>query len=108
MQFEAQVEAAIYARPNAPWSFFASGLVGMVYQRFAGPAPFDAPGASGIATSTGLSLAVRGGIEALRTSDLRLVAFLQLGAPAFISNDPDHGVVNQWTPTVALGTGVLF
>jgi hypothetical protein len=107
-QVDAQVEAAVYATPAAAWSLFASGLVGMVYQRFQGPAPLDGPGASGTATNTGLSLAARAGIEALRTTDLRLLAFLQLEAPAFVSTDPDHGVVHQWTPTATLGAGVLF
>ena len=107
-QLDAHVEAAIYARPSAAWSLFASGLVGMAYQRFRGPAPLDGPGATGTATSTGLSLAVRAGVEALRTSDMRLLAFLQLGLPAFASTDPDHGVVDQWTPSAALGVGVLF
>jgi len=44
----------------------------------------------------------------MRTSDIRLVAFLQLEAPAFLSRDPDHGVVDQWVPTATLGASVLF
>jgi hypothetical protein len=107
-QVDAQVEAALYLSPLASTTLFASALVGLAYQRFDGPAPFDGPGAVGTSTSTGVSLALRGGVEALRTSDVRLVAFLQLQAPGFVSRDPDHGVVDRWIPSVSLGAGALF
>ncbi len=107
-QFDAQVELALYSAPEANVSWFAGALLGLVYHRFEGPAPFDGADASGSAVSTGLSLAVRGGIEAMRTSNVRVLAFLQLQAPAFVSRDPDHGVVDRWIPTTALGAGVLF
>ncbi len=107
-QFDAQIEAALYASPNENTSLFASALVGLVHDRFEGPAPFDGAGASGTATSTGLSLGLRGGVETLRTSDVHLLLFLQVAAPAFISRDPDHGVIDQWVPTLALGAGVLY
>jgi hypothetical protein len=107
-QFDAQVELALYSAPEANVSWFAGALLGLVYHRFEGPAPFDGADASGSAVSTGLSLAVRGGIEAMRTSNVRVLAFLQLQAPAFVSRDPDHGVVDRWVPTAALGAGVLF
>jgi hypothetical protein len=108
MQFDAQVEAAFYFRPVESISLFASALVGLVYQRFEGPAPLDGPGATGVATTDGLAVGVRAGVEALRTTDLRLVAFLDLEAPTFVSRDPDHQVVDQWAPSAALGIGVLF
>ncbi len=108
LQFDAQVEAAFYFRPVDSVSLFASALVGLVYQRFEGPAPFDGAGATGVATSDGLAVGLRAGVEALRISDLRLLAFLELEAPTFASRDPDHGVVNQWAPSAALGMGVLF
>jgi hypothetical protein len=107
-QVDAQFEAALYLSPLAETSLFASALVGLAYQRFDGPAPLDGPGDSGTATSTGVALALRGGVEALRTSDVRLVAYLQLQAPAFISRDPDHGVVDRWIPCLTLGAGALF
>jgi hypothetical protein len=107
-QVDAQVEAAVYLSPVESTSLFASALVGLAYQRFDGPAPLEGPGATGTATSTGVSLALRGGVEAMRTSDVRLVAFLQLQAPGFVSRDPDHGVVDRWIPTVSLGAGALF
>jgi hypothetical protein len=108
MQFDAQVEAAFYFRPVESISLFASALVGLVYQRFEGPAPLDGPGATGVATTDGLAVGLRAGVEALRTTDLRLVAFLDLEAPTFVSRDPDHQVVDQWAPSAALGIGVLF
>jgi hypothetical protein len=107
-QFDAQVEATIYFRPLESVSLFASALVGLVYQRFEGPAPLDGPGATGVATTDGLAVGLRAGVEALRTTDLRLVAFLDLDAPTFVSRDPDHQVVDQWAPSAALGIGVLF
>ena len=107
-QVDAQIEATLYARPAANTSLFAGALAGLVYQRFTGPAPLDGPGDTGMAATWGLSLGLRAGVETMRTSDVRLLAFLQLQAPAFISTDPDHGVVDQWTPAAAVGAGVLF
>ncbi len=108
MQLDAQVEAAFYFRPVASMSLFASALVGLVYQRFDGPARLDGAGATATATSDGLAVGLRAGIEALRTTDLRLLAFVTVEAPAFASRDIDHGVVDQWAPSAALGVGALF
>jgi len=108
MQFDAQVEAAFYFRPVDSVSLFASLLVGLVHQRFEGPSPLDGPSATGVATTDGLAVGARAGVEALRTTDLRLIAFLELEAPTFVSRDPDHDIVNQWAPSAALGIGVLF
>jgi len=108
LQVDADVEAAFYFRPVESVTLFAAALVGLVYQRFEGPAPFDGPGATGVATSDGLAIGLRAGVEALRVSDLRLLCYLELEAPTFASRDPDHGVVNQWAPSAALGVGVLF
>jgi len=107
-QFDAQIEAALYAAPESDTSLFGSALLGLVHQRFEGPAPFVGPDATGTATSSGLSLGVRGGVELMRTTDVHLLAFLQLALPAFISDDPDRGVVHQWLPCLALGAGVLY
>lgn len=108
MQFDARVEAAFFLRPIASVSLFASALVGLVYQRFEGPASFDGPGATGVASSDGLALGVRMGVEAFRITDLRLYGFLDLEAPTFASRDLDHGVVDAWAPSAALGIGALF
>jgi hypothetical protein len=107
-QFDAQVELALYANPAANVTLFAGALLGLVYHRFEGPAPLDGPDATGSAVSTGMSIAVRGGVEAMRTANVRVLAFLQLQVPAFMSQDPDHGVVDRWVPNAVLGAGVLF
>jgi len=105
---DAQIEGALYARPAADTSLYLSVLLGMAYSRFEGPAPLDGPGAVGTATDTTFAAAVRGGVEAFRTTDVRLFAFLELGAPASVASDPDHGVVHAWVPTAGLGAGLLF
>jgi hypothetical protein len=107
-QVDAQIEGAVYAAPAADTSLFAAVLLGLAYQRFDGPASFDSGGSFGTATSTSLSIAVRGGVEALRTSDVRVIAYLQLQAPTSAAVDPDHGVVDQWVPSASLGAGLLF
>jgi hypothetical protein len=107
-QFDAQIEATFYFRPVASVSLFASALVGLDYQRFEGPALLDGAGADGVATGSGLAVTARLGLEALRTSDVRLLAFVDLELPTFTSRDPDHGVVDQWVPVASLGMGVLF
>jgi hypothetical protein len=107
-QFDAQVEATFYFRPVESLSLFASALVGLDYQRFQGPAPLDGAGAIGVATGSGLAVTARVGLEALRTSDVRLLCFLDLELPTFVSHDPDHGVIDQWVPVASLGAGVLF
>jgi len=108
MHFDAQIEGALYASPQENTSLFASALVGLVHDRFQGPATLDGPGATGTASSSGLSLGARAGVETMRTADVRLVAFLQVMLPVFEASDPDHGVVNQWVPTAAIGAGVLY
>jgi hypothetical protein len=105
---DAQIEGAIYARPVADTSLYFSVLLGLAYSRFEGPAALDGPGAVGTATDATFAVAVRGGIEAFRTTDLRLYAFAELAAPASVASDPDHGVVHQWVPTAGLGAGLLF
>ena len=107
-QFDAQVEATIYFRPVESVSLFASALVGLDYQRFQGPALLDGGGATGVATGSGLAVTARIGLEALRTSDVRLLCFLDLELPTFVSHDPDHGVIDQWVPAASVGIGVLF
>jgi hypothetical protein len=107
-QFDAQLEAGWYANPVATTTFFASALLGGTHQRFEGPAPLDGPDASGAATNIGVSIGARAGVETLRASDIRLLAFIQVQAPAFVSRDDDHGVVDQWVPCLAAGAGALF
>jgi hypothetical protein len=107
-QFDAQIDGTIYASPEADTSLFASAFVGATHMRFEGLAPLDGPGARGTATSTGLSFAFRGGVEALRTADLRAAAFVELDLPVFVAKDADRGVVHQWVPSAVLGAALLF
>jgi hypothetical protein len=108
MQFDAQIEGALYASPEENTSLFASALVGLVHDRFQGPATLDGPGATGTATSSGLTLGARAGVETMRTTDVRVLVYLQVMLPAFRSRDPDHGVVDQWVPSAAIGAGLLY
>ena len=108
MQFDAQIEGAFYASPSENTSLFASGLIGLVHYRFEGPATLDGAGATGSATSSGLTLGARAGVETLRTADVRVMVFLQVMLPVFKSSDPDHGVVDQWVPSAAIGAGLLY
>jgi len=107
-EFDAQVEASLYASTAENTSLFAGALLGLSYHRFEGPATFDGPGATGTATSAGLSFGLRAGVETLRTADVHVLAFLQVMLPAYVSSDPDHGVVDQWIPTLGLGAGILY
>ena len=81
---------------------------GLSYIRCEGPATLDGPGATGTASSTGLSFGLRGGVETLRTADVHILMFLQVTLPAFVNDDIDHGVVDQWVPSAGLGAGVLY
>jgi len=107
-QLEAQVEMGAYASPASKTSLFVSGMLGFLDQRFEGPATLDGPGAVGVATSAGVSVAVRVGVEALRASELPGLFFLQLELPTFTSRDAAHGVIDRWVPSAWAGGGVLF
>ncbi|HEY7371582.1 MAG TPA: hypothetical protein VIF57_05335 [Polyangia bacterium] len=108
LQFDAQVEAGLYATPNDNTSLFASALVGLVHYRFAGPATLDGDGATGTASNSGLTLGARAGVETMRTADVRALFFIQVMFPVFVSSDSDHGVVNEWVPSAGAGAGLLF
>ena len=107
-QFDAQIEASLYASPAENTSLFGSALLGLSHLRCEGPATFDGPGATGTASSTGLSFGLRGGVETLRTANVHVLMFLQVTLPAFINGDPDHGVVDQWVPSAGIGAGILY
>jgi len=107
-QFDAQVEAAFYASPAENTSLFGSAMLGLSHLRFEGPATFDGPGATATASSSGVSIGLRGGVETMRTADVHILMFLQITLPAFVSGDPDHGVVDQWVPSAGLGAGILY
>ena len=101
-------EVGLFASAVADTSFYASALVGIEHQRYAGPAPLIAEGATGDALQTGLSLGLRGGVEVLRTTDARFNLFLQLLAPVFVTHDIDGGVIHAWVPSAVIGGGVAF
>ncbi len=103
-----EIEGAIFSRPSATASLFASLLLGAEYQRFRGPAPLLGPGATGTATFAGFAPGARGGLELFRAGELRMTIFAQISLPAFLSTDPDAGVVDEWLPTVALGAGAIL
>jgi hypothetical protein len=108
MRLDAEIEGALYARPAADTSLYLSVLLGVTVQRFEGPAPLDGPGAIGTFNNTAAIVGLRGGVEALRTADVRVFGFAEIGLPVSPASDPDHGVINQWVPSVGLGAGLLF
>jgi hypothetical protein len=101
-------EVGLFASAIADSSFYASALVGIEHQRYAGPAPLFGEGSTGDALQTGLSLGLRGGVELLRTTDARFDLFLQLFAPVFVTHDIDGGVIHAWVPSAMIGGGVAF
>jgi hypothetical protein len=101
-------EVGLFASSAADSTFYASALVGIEHQRYAGPAPLLGEGATGDALATGLSLGLRGGVELLRTTDVRFDLFLQALVPAFVAHDIDGGVIHAWVPSATIGGGVAF
>ncbi|MSP73265.1 MAG: hypothetical protein EXR76_14065 [Myxococcales bacterium] len=93
---------------RATSSMFVSGLVGLEHQRFRGPAPLLGEGVFATAHKTGTAIGGRFGFEVARISDARLSFFSQISLPLFISTRDEGGVVDQWTPTLSLGSGVAF
>jgi chemotaxis response regulator CheB len=59
-------------------------------------------------SSTGFSAGLRGGRELFRETDVRSLVVVQLLPPTFKSSDADWGVVDQWTPILSLGLGVVL
>jgi hypothetical protein len=107
-QFLAHVELIAYSNASEPYACFAALTGGFELQRFRGPSPWDdAPGLH-TAQASGLSATVSVGIELFRLHDMRAASFVQADFPVFASRDIDDGVVDQWTPSTALGVGVAF
>ncbi|HEV8247146.1 MAG TPA: hypothetical protein VGP93_15320 [Polyangiaceae bacterium] len=104
----AEVEAGVFESPAAATSFFGALLLGAEYQRFSGPAPLLGPDARGTAVSAGFAPGLRGGLELLRVGQTRVTIFAQASLPAFLSTDPDAGVVHQWLPAAAIGAGAVL
>jgi len=104
----AEVEAALWSSSTADTAAFAALSLGYEYQRFAGPAPLAGPDAHASASASGFSPSLRVGVELFRVTRTRALFFLAARAPVFVSSDSDGGVVDQWTPTLALGGAVAF
>ncbi len=114
LQVDAELELGFYARPEADTSWFGALVVGYELQRFEGPAQFAPPDETTGAQPEGAvlhqspTLGLRGGLELYRVYESRAFAFAQLTAPVLPAVDIDEGVVDQWTPSAALGAGVMF
>jgi hypothetical protein len=105
----AAAEGALFSHPSAETSLFGSLLLGVELERFSGPAPFLGEGARGTAVGMGFSPGVRGGVELLRLSEIRLAFSLEARLPVFLSDDPDGGVMRDaWMPSAALAGGLVF
>lgn len=99
-QVVAELEAALFSSGRADTAAFVALVLGYELQRFQRPtASADASGFSG---------GVRAGVELFRVTSTRAVLFAQARAPAFRSSDERGEVVDQWTPSAALGAAVAF
>jgi hypothetical protein len=104
----AELEAAVWSSRTADTAAFAGLTLSFEYQRFTGPAPLAGPGRHGSASASGFAPAVRIGVELFRVTHTRALFFVSARVPTFVSSDPDSGVMDQWTPTLAVGGGVAF
>jgi hypothetical protein len=106
-QFLAQLEIALYSSSETDTAWFGGFVGGLELQRYEG---MVADGELGrrvaSASAMGVSFGVRGGVELLRTSHVRFQLFAQFLTPTFAARDDQSSVVDQWTPTAALGVGV--
>lgn len=107
-QFLAHLELAVYSNAEASSAFFGAVVAGMELQRFQGPSPWSDDASIQSARKAGLSAGVRGGVELFRLHDMRAQGFAQIVLPMFMSRDIDNGIVDQWTPTAALGVSAAF
>lgn len=104
----AEIEGAVWSSRSADVAVFAALALGYEYQRFEGPAALEGPGVQGSASASGFAPALRVGVEAFRVTRTRAQLFLSARVPTFVSSDSDGGVMDQWTPTLALGGAVVF
>jgi hypothetical protein len=102
-QFVAQLEVSLYSSSEA--GGLGALTSGLEYQRYEATVQDDLLGRRvESAALMGLSFGVRGGLELLRTSNVRFQVFAQLLLPTFVARD-DRALVDQWTPTASLGVG---
>ena len=107
-QILAQLQLGVYSNGSLSHAWFVAATAGFELQRFQGISPWASESSATSALAKGLSVGMVGGIEMLRWHDMRARFFVQLLLPTFVSRDIDRGVVDQWTPTAALGIGVAF
>jgi hypothetical protein len=105
-QFVAAAEIGLFSSGSESTTAFVGVVGGLEVQRFSGPAPPS--GKQDGAIASGFSVGLRGGVELMRIADVRYQAFARILVPTFRSQDPDGGLVSQWTPSVGIGVGVLF
>ncbi len=107
-QFTAQLEAALFTSATASTAGFAAVVAGLEFQRFRGPATLSDRESIETATATGFSPGLRLGLELGRYTTTHGLVFAQVLLPTFASHDLDAGVVDQWTPSLSLGAGMVF
>lgn len=107
-QITAQLEAALFTSPTASTAGFAALVAGLEYQRFRGPTTLNGKASIETATAAGFSPGLRFGLELGRYTTTHGLIFLQFLLPTFASQDLDAGVVDQWTPSLSLGAGMVF
>ena len=104
-QFLAQIEIALFSSADAPSALFVALLGGLEYQRYQGVVESEPERRVQSTAVMGFSAGARGGVEILRYSDVRFQIFCQVLLPAFAARDASSALVDQWTPTGALGIG---
>lgn len=107
-QFLAHLELALYSDTQASTALFGAFTAGLELQRFQGVSPWSDEPEIMSARKAGLSAGLRGGAEFFRLHDMRAQVFAQILVPAFVSRDADNGIVDQWTPSAALGFAAAF
>ncbi|MCA9633766.1 MAG: hypothetical protein KC766_39210 [Myxococcales bacterium] len=107
-QVTAQLEAALFSSAISSTAAFAGLVAGLEYQRFRGPTTLNGEQSVESATAAGFSPGLRFGMELGRYTTTHGLVFAQLLFPTFASHDVDTGVVDQWTPSVSLGAGMVF
>jgi len=105
-QILVELETALFSSPSASTALFVAMTVGLEVQRFEGPTTENGASVQATATSSGLSLGARAGVELFRVTKTRAALFALAHAPTFVSSD--RGVVDQWTPTLGIGAAVAF
>lgn len=97
-------ELSWFSSGTANTAFYASAALGLSHQRFDAQKPDSQR--RGPASKTGVLLALRTGLEVLRTTDTRLGLFAEVALPAFIGKRAEGG--QGWVPSIAAGVGLGF